>query len=142
MGRGFWICRKSFTSSAFLRRRGKGSGRSSRRSRRRRGPSGQPTSCLPWTPRGGREPLTMAECAKAFVVSRSTVRNIKAKYDREGLDACLFMFTELLGGWREAHARERRTKVNWEKEIDWQFTTSDARTRLRHLYPVIKTEGK
>lgn len=36
---------------------------------------------------GGRESLTMAEYAKAFVVSRSTVRNIKAKYDREGLDA-------------------------------------------------------
>ena len=63
------------------------------------------------------------------------------EYVREG--TCrLFMFTELLGGWREAHARERRTKVNWAKEIDWQFTTSDARTRLRHLYPVIKTEGK
>ena len=29
-----------------------------------------------------------------------------------------------------------------QKGIDWQFTTSDARTMLRPLYPVIKTERK
>lgn len=39
------------------------------------------------------------------------------EYERAGT-ACVFMFTEPLSGWREAHVRERRTKLDWAHEIE------------------------
>ena len=33
-----------------------------------------------------------------------------------------------LTAWQNSHQREQR-------QVQWHFTTSDARTRLRHLYP-------
>ena len=38
---------------------------------------------------------------------------------------------------REIEAWQQRRKAA-SKTIDWQFTASDARTRLKRLYPVIK----
>jgi hypothetical protein len=35
-----------------------------------------------------------------------------------------------------AWTKERNTR---QKDVDWQFTTADARTKLRRLYPKIKT---
>ncbi len=52
--------------------------------------------------------------------------------------ACIFMFTEPLSGWRYADAQEKRTRQDWAREIDWQFTTADLRIKLKHLYPIIK----
>jgi hypothetical protein len=38
------------------------------------------------------------------------------EYKREGT-ACIFMFTEALGGWRRVSVRERRTAVDWAREM-------------------------
>jgi len=38
------------------------------------------------------------------------------EYKRNGT-CSIFMFTEPLAGWRYAHARERRTKIDWALEI-------------------------
>ena len=38
------------------------------------------------------------------------------EYKRNGT-CSVFLFTEPLAGWRHAHARERRTKVDWALEI-------------------------
>lgn len=47
----------------------------------------------------------------------------------------------------DAETLERRV-ANWERarntqqvRIDWQFTTGDARMKLKHLYPVLKVTG-
>ena len=43
-------------------------------------------------------------------------KRIDYEYERAGT-ASIFMFTEPLAGWREVEVRERRTKVDWAKEI-------------------------
>jgi hypothetical protein len=43
-------------------------------------------------------------------------RRVDYEYERAGT-ASLFMFTEPLSGWREATARERKTKVDWALEV-------------------------
>ncbi len=40
------------------------------------------------------------------------------EYIRNGT-ACIFMFTEPLGGWRYADAQEHRTREDWAKQIKW-----------------------
>jgi len=44
------------------------------------------------------------------------------EYERAGT-ACIFMFTEPLAGWRQATARERRTKVDWAHEMEHLLNT-------------------
>ena len=46
------------------------------------------------------------------------VRKIDAEYVRKGT-CSIFVFGEPLTGWTHAHARERRTKVDWAQEIRW-----------------------
>jgi len=36
----------------------------------------------------------------------------------------------------ELHAWQAQTNAD-QRQVDWQFTTKDARTRLRHLYPTL-----
>jgi hypothetical protein len=43
-------------------------------------------------------------------------RRVDYEYERAGT-ASIFMFTEPLSGWREATARERKTKVDWALEV-------------------------
>jgi len=43
-------------------------------------------------------------------------RRVDYEYERAGT-ASIFMFTEPLSGWREATARERKTKVDWAIEV-------------------------
>ena len=43
-------------------------------------------------------------------------RRVDYEYERAGT-ASIFMFTEPLSGWREATARESKTKVDWALEI-------------------------
>lgn len=43
-------------------------------------------------------------------------KRIDYEYERAGT-ASIFMFTEPLAGWREATARERRTKTDWAIEV-------------------------
>ena len=45
-------------------------------------------------------------------------RKVDAEYIRNGT-CSIFVFTEPLRGWRYAHARERRTKIDWAMEIRW-----------------------
>lgn len=40
------------------------------------------------------------------------------EYERNGT-ANIFLFTEPLGGWRQARVRERKTAVDWAQEIRW-----------------------
>ena len=46
------------------------------------------------------------------------IRKIDAEYVRNGT-CSIFVFGEPLTGWIDAHARERRTKVDWAHEICW-----------------------
>jgi hypothetical protein len=45
-------------------------------------------------------------------------RKVDAEYVRKGTCA-IFVFGEPLTGWVRAHARERRTKIDWAMEIRW-----------------------
>lgn len=50
---------------------------------------------------------------------KGTVRHAKRidyEYERAGT-ANIFMFTEPLAGWREAAAREKKTKIDWASEV-------------------------
>lgn len=40
------------------------------------------------------------------------------EYIRNGT-ACIFLFTEPLGGWRYADAQEYRTRTDWARPIKW-----------------------
>lgn len=56
------------------------------------------------------EPIPMSE------------HNHREKYDCEYVrkgSCSIFMFTEPLGGWREAHALSRRTAVDWAHQVKW-----------------------
>ena len=43
-------------------------------------------------------------------------QRVDYEYERAGT-AAVFLFCEPLSGWREAHARERRTKADWALEV-------------------------
>ena len=43
-------------------------------------------------------------------------RRVDYEYERAGT-ASIFMFTEPLSGWREATARESKTKIDWALEV-------------------------
>lgn len=54
-------------------------------------------------------------------IPMSTSNHIE-KYDSEYIrkgSCSIFMFTEPLGGWREAHALPRRTADDWAKQMKW-----------------------
>lgn len=48
--------------------------------------------------------------------SKSHPRRVDYEYERNGT-ASIFMFTEPSVGWRDVHARKRRTKIDWAFEI-------------------------
>lgn len=56
-----------------------------------------------------REPIPMAP---------GKPRKVDAEYVRCGV-CSIFVYSEPLRGWRYAHGRERRTKVDWVEEIRW-----------------------
>jgi len=43
------------------------------------------------------------------------------EYERCGT-ACVFMFTEPLAGWRQVSVRDRRTKIDWAREMESLLT--------------------
>ena len=49
---------------------------------------------------------------------------------RRGGTRGLFLFCESLAGWRHVAITERRTM----QDIDWRFSTRDARSKLHPLY--------
>lgn len=48
--------------------------------------------------------------------TRNHPRRVDYEYERAGT-ASIFMFCEPLSGWRQATVRDRRTKVDWAKEV-------------------------
>lgn len=56
------------------------------------------------------EPIPMSET--------NHVEKYDCEYERKG-SCSIFMFTEPLGQWREAHALPHRTCVDWANEIKW-----------------------
>jgi hypothetical protein len=61
-----------------------------------------------------REPIPM---------KRGSPAKIDNEYERCGT-CSIFVMCEPLKGWHHAHARERRTAVDWAHEIDWLLTES------------------
>ena len=49
-------------------------------------------------------------------------RRVDYEYERAGT-ASIFMFCEPLAGWRQVTARERRTKVDWAREMEYLLRT-------------------
>lgn len=46
------------------------------------------------------------------------IKKYDSEYIRKG-SCSIFMFTEPLGGWREAHALPRRTAQDWAHQVKW-----------------------
>jgi len=56
------------------------------------------------------------ETRKTIPATKHTAKRQDYEYERAGT-ASIFMFTEPLAGWREATARQRRTKTDWANEV-------------------------
>ena len=56
------------------------------------------------------------ETREALPATKQHPQRVDYEYERAGT-AAVFMFCEPLGGWRQASARERRTKVDWAQEV-------------------------
>ncbi len=56
------------------------------------------------------------ETRKILPATNKHARRVDYEYERAGT-ASIFMFTEPLSGWREATARDRRTKCDWAEEV-------------------------
>jgi hypothetical protein len=53
-------------------------------------------------------------------------RRIDYEYERAGT-ASIFMFCEVLSGWREVHVRQQRTKIDWALEVEQLLQTRYAK---------------
>lgn len=58
------------------------------------------------------------EVREPIPMSPGKPRKVDAEYIRNGT-CSIFVYSEPLCGWGYAHARERRTKVDWAMEIRW-----------------------
>lgn len=58
------------------------------------------------------------EVREPIAMKPGAVRKIDAEYVRKGT-CSIFVFCEPLVGRAEAHARDRRTKIDWAEEIRW-----------------------
>ena len=56
------------------------------------------------------------ETRTPLAATKTRPQRVDYEYERAGT-ASIFMFTEPLAGWREAHVRSRRTKVDWAVEM-------------------------
>jgi hypothetical protein len=56
------------------------------------------------------------ETRKPIPATAHHARRVDYEYERNGT-ASIFMFAEPLAGWRQATARERRTKLDWAQEV-------------------------
>ncbi|GAC1333689.1 MAG: hypothetical protein NVSMB14_00600 [Isosphaeraceae bacterium] len=74
----------------------------------------------------------LKETKVPMAATKNHAKRVDDEYERNGT-ASIFMFAERLSVSRQANARGRRTKV------DRQFQIDDARTKLKRLYPKIKS---
>jgi hypothetical protein len=58
----------------------------------------------------------LRETRTPIPASKSHPRRVDYEYERAGV-ASIFMFCEPLAGWRQVTAREKRTKIDWAKEV-------------------------
>ena len=58
------------------------------------------------------------EIRKLIPMCPGKPQKVDAEYIRNGT-CSIFVYSEPLRGWRYAHARQRRTKVDWAMEIRW-----------------------
>jgi hypothetical protein len=63
----------------------------------------------------------LADARRKMEISPGKTERIDNEYIRCGT-CSIFLFTEPLGGWRYTDAQERRTKVDWAKQIKWLLT--------------------
>jgi len=65
------------------------------------------------------KPYQLLDHARKPLASRpDSVEKVDSEYVRNGT-CSIFIFNEPLGGWREAEALQRRTKVDWAHKIKW-----------------------
>jgi len=80
------------------------------------------TYALPYDPRNPKvcmdeQPVQLVnETRREIPATKSRPRRVDYEYERNGT-ASIFMFCEPLAGWRQATAREHRTKSDWALEV-------------------------
>lgn len=73
--------------------------------------SAQPVLCM------DEQPVQLVkEVRQPITGTKEHPRRVDYEYERAGT-ATIFMFTEPLSGWREATARESKTKIDWALEV-------------------------
>jgi len=65
------------------------------------------------------KPFQLLEDARAALPARpGSPQRVDSDYLRNGT-CSIFLYTEPLASWRHAHARERRTRLDWAHETKW-----------------------
>ncbi len=64
----------------------------------------------------------LKETREPIAGTKQHPRRVDYEYERAGT-ASIFMFSEPLSGWRFVSVRERRTKVDWAREMEQLLTT-------------------
>jgi hypothetical protein len=59
----------------------------------------------------------LKETREPIAATKNHPRRVDYEYERAGT-ASIFMFCEPLSGWRQVAVRERRTKIDWAKEVE------------------------
>jgi hypothetical protein len=59
----------------------------------------------------------LKETRVPIAATKDHPRRVDYEYERAGT-ASIFMFCEPLSGWREVAVRQRRTKIDWAKEVE------------------------
>lgn len=59
----------------------------------------------------------LKEARMPIAATKEHPRRVDYEYERAGT-ASIFMFCEPLSGWRQVRVRERRTKIDWAREVE------------------------
>src|SRR5580692_9159650 len=59
----------------------------------------------------------LKETREPIAATKDHPRRVDYEYERAGT-ASIFMFCEPLSGWRQVAVRERRTKIDWAREVE------------------------
>ena len=62
----------------------------------------------------------LAEAREGFTSNSSGIRYEHNEYVRNGT-CSIFLFTEPLAGWRQAEAKQQRTRADWAERIKWML---------------------
>jgi hypothetical protein len=64
------------------------------------------------------QPIQLLEETRVSITgTKKHPRRVDYEYERAGT-ASIFMFCEPLSGWRQVSVRERRTKIDWAREVE------------------------